>query len=197
MSRNFDLAYGSTSIKFVADDGRFSVISDESSSERPLSDGQIGSAFESPIASPPLDDVVSSDDSVLLVVSDATRATASAQIVNLLIRRLVQTGVSPGNIAIIFATGIHRRVSEEEKRELLTPFIVQRIRTLDHDAYDETKLYSLGTTTNGVRVEVSSALRDFSRVVLIGGISFHYKHHSGPLIFARSNKIRQSPPQAG
>lgn len=174
MSRNFDLAYGSTSIKFVADDGRFSVISDESSSERPLSDGQIGSAFESPIASPPLDDVVSSDDSVLLVVSDATRATASAQIVNLLIRRLVQTGVSPGNIAIIFATGIHRRVSEEEKRELLTPFIVQRIRTLDHDAYDETKLYSLGTTTNGVRVEVSSALRDFSRVVLIGGISFHY-----------------------
>lgn len=174
MSRNFDLAYGSTSIKFVADDGRFSVISDESSSERPLSDGQIGSAFESPIASPPLDDVVSSDDSVLLVVSDATRATASAQIVNLLIRRLVQTGVSPGNIAIIFATGIHRRVSEEEKRELLTPFIVQRVRTLDHDAYDETKLYSLGTTTNGVRVEVSSALRDFSRVVLIGGISFHY-----------------------
>lgn len=174
MSRNFDLAYGSTSIKFVADDGRFSVISDESSSERPLSDGQIGSAFESPIASPPLDDVVSSDDSVLLVVSDATRATASAQIVNLLIRRLVQTGVSPGNIAIIFATGIHRRVSEEEKRELLTPFIVQRIRTLDHDAYDETKLYSLGTTTNGVGVEVSSALRDFSRVVLIGGISFHY-----------------------
>lgn len=174
MSRNFDLAYGSTSIKFVADDGRFSVISDESSSERPLSDGQIGSAFESPIASPPLDDVVSSDDSVLLVVSDATRATASAQIVNLLIRRLVQTGVSPGNIAIIFATGIHRGVSEEEKRELLTPFIVQRVRTLDHDAYDETKLYSLGTTTNGVSVEVSSALRDFSRVVLIGGISFHY-----------------------
>lgn len=174
MARTFDLAYGSSSLEFVDDEDRFRVISDESSSEPPLKDVQIGAAFEAPIGSPPLDDIVSSDDSVLLVVSDATRATASAQIVNLLVRRLVQTGVSPGNIATIFATGIHRRVTEEEKRELLTPFIVQRIRTLDHDAYDEAKLYSLGTTTNGVPVEVSTALREFSHVVLIGGINFHY-----------------------
>ena len=174
MARTFDLAYGNGSLEFVDDEDRFRVISDESGSEPPLKDAQIGAAFEAPVGSPPLDDIVSSDDSVLLVVSDATRATASAQIVNLLARRLVQTGVSPGNIAAIFATGIHRRVTEEEKRELLTPFILQRIRTLDHDAYDEAKLYSLGTTANGVPVEVSTALRQFSHVVLIGGINFHY-----------------------
>lgn len=174
MARTFDLAYGHGSLKLVDDEDRFRVISDESSSEPPLGDVQIGAAFEAPIGSPPLDDIVGSDDSVLLVVSDATRATASAQIVNLLVRRLVQTGVSPGNIAAIFATGIHRRVTDEEKRELLTPFIVQRIRTLDHDAYDETKLYSLGMTAKGVPVEVNTALREFSHVVLIGGTNFHY-----------------------
>src|SRR5688500_12172848 len=174
MARTFDLSYGHGSLKFVDDEDRFRVISDDSRSEPPLKDVQIGAAFDAPVGSRPLDEIVSSDDSVLLVVSDATRATASAQIVNLLVRRLVQNGVSPGNIAIIFATGIHRRVSEEEKRELLTPFIVQRLRTLDHDAYDEAKLYALGTTANGVRVEVSSALRDFSRVVVIGGVGFHY-----------------------
>lgn len=174
MSKEFDLAYGSSSIKFVTDDGRFSSITNESNAERQLNDLQIGAAFDSPISSAPLDEVVGSDDSVLLVVSDATRATASAHIVNLLVRRLIQNGVSPGNIAVIFATGIHRRVTEEEKRELLTPFIVQRIRTLDHDAYDETKLYSVGLTPSGVGVELSSALREFSRVVLIGGINFHY-----------------------
>ena len=174
MTQKFDLAYGTGSIEFVADDDRFRLISDKSTSEPPLSDTQIGVAFDSPIASTPLDEIVRSHESVLLVVSDATRATASAQIVNLLVRRLVQAGVSPGNIAVIFATGIHRRVSEEEKRDLLTSFIAQRIRTLDHDAYDETKLYSPGTTANGVRVEVSSALQEFSHVVLIGGINFHY-----------------------
>src|SRR5687768_1236883 len=136
MNLEFDLAYGRGSIKFVADDDRFQVITDQSTSEPPLRDIQIGAAFDSPIASPPLDEIAGSDDSVLLVVSDATRATASAQIVNLLVRRLIQNRVSPGNLAVIFATGIHRRVSDEEKRELLTPFIVQRIRMLDHDAYD-------------------------------------------------------------
>ncbi|HEX6046696.1 MAG TPA: nickel-dependent lactate racemase [Pyrinomonadaceae bacterium] len=174
MSREFDLAYGRTSIKFSTDDDRFAIISDDATAQPPLTDVQIGAAFDSPIASPPLDEIAGSDDSVLIVVSDATRATASAHMVNLLVRRLVQAGVSPGNIAVIFATGIHRRVTEEEKRELLTPFIVQRIRTLDHDAYDSAKLVSLGTTASGLPVEVSSALREFSRVILIGGINFHY-----------------------
>lgn len=174
MGSAFDLAYGHSSIRFLADGDRFSVIADESNSDPPLTDVQIGAAFDSPIASPPLDEIAGSDDSVLLVVSDATRATASAQIVNLVVRRLIQNGVSPANIAAIFATGIHRRVTEEERRELLTPFIVQRIRTLDHDAYDETRLSAIGTTRSGVPIEVNSALREFSRVIVIGGISFHY-----------------------
>lgn len=174
MGKEFDLAYGNSSIRFFTDDDRFSVITDGASSNPPLTDVQIGAAFDSPIGSPPLDEIAGSDDSVLLVVSDATRATASAQVVNLLVRRLVQNSVSPANIAAIFATGIHRRVTEEERRELLTPFIVQRIRTLDHDAYDETRLSSIGTTRRGVPIEVNSALREFSRVIVIGGISFHY-----------------------
>jgi lactate racemase len=174
MSREFDLAYGRTSIKFSTDDDRFSIISDNATAQAPLTDVQIGVAFDSTIASPPLDEIAGSDDSVLIVVSDATRATASAHLVNLLVRRLVQAGVSAADIAVIFATGIHRRVTEEEKRELLTPFIVQRIRTLDHDAYDSAKLVSLGTTASGLPVEVSSALREFSRVIVIGGINFHY-----------------------
>jgi len=174
MTRQFDLAYGRSSIKFVADDERFSQISDESMAAPPLSDVQIGEAFDSPIASSPLDEIAGGDDSVLMVVSDATRATGSAHVVNLLVRRLVQAGVSPANLAVIFATGIHRRVTEEEKLALLTPFIVQRIRTLDHDAYDSSRLVSLGATASGLPVEVSSALREFSRVIVIGGINFHY-----------------------
>src|SRR5688572_3673139 len=112
MTREFDLPYGRTSFKFVADESRFSLLTHNSNAEPPLSDAQIGAAFDSPIASPPLDEIADSDDSVLLVVSDATRATGSAQVVNLLVRRLVQAGVSPQNMAIIFATGIHRPVTE-------------------------------------------------------------------------------------
>jgi lactate racemase len=169
-----DLAYGRTSFEFHYDQERFTIVNINSSFESPLSDYEVGAAFDSPIASPPLDEVCGSDDSVLIVVSDATRATASAQAVNLLIRRLVQAGVSPANVAMIFATGIHRAVSEKEKSELLTPFVTQRLRILEHDAYDRARLTTLGKTDSGVTVEVNSALQEFSRVIITGGITFHY-----------------------
>ncbi len=169
-----DLAYGRTSFEFHYDQDRFTIVNTNSNFDVPLSDFEIGAAFDSPISSPPLDEIAGSDDSVLIVVSDATRATASAQVVNLLVRRLVQAGVSPANIAIIFATGIHRPVSEKEKSELLTPFVAQRLRILEHNAHDRAKLTTLGKTESGVTVEVNSALKEFSRVILTGGITFHY-----------------------
>jgi len=168
------LAYGRRSVDFSFDEARFSIITKSSAGNTPLRDFEVGVLLDSPIAYPPLDEIVRSDDSVLIVVSDATRATASAQMVNLLVRRLIQAGVSPASIAIIFATGIHRPVSEKEKTELLTSFVVQRLRIMQHDAYDRTRLTTLGTTESGVTVEVNSALKEYSRVILTGGITFHY-----------------------
>src|SRR2546421_3950543 len=130
------LGYGRKSVSFTYDEARFRVLEVEASENRPLTDVEIGEAVDAPIDSPPLEEIVSAGETVLIVVSDATRATASAQVINLLVRRLIESGVSPTDIRIIFSTGIHRPVTMGEKRELLTPFIVPRIRTLDHDGGD-------------------------------------------------------------
>ena len=74
--------------------------------------------LDNPIDSKPLEEIVKPGETVLIVVPDATRQTASGQIVNLLVRRLIANGTMPFNISIIFATGIHRKVTEDEKREL-------------------------------------------------------------------------------
>jgi len=169
-----DLRYGDASFAFKFDESQYTILTPDSTAENPLRDEMIGEAFDSPIDSPPLDEIVSTDDSVLIIVSDATRATGSAQIVNLLVRRLIQFGVDPSNIAIIFATGIHRAVTEEEKRELLSPFIAQRIKTLNHNPYDESSLVHIGMTERGTTVEVNRALREYSRVIIVGGVGFHY-----------------------
>jgi lactate racemase len=174
MISELELAYGRSSVEFSYDDERFSVLANRLQSEKPLTDFEIGAALDSPIASPSLDEIIDSEDSVLIVVSDATRATASAQVVNLLVRRLVQIGVSPTRMAVIFATGIHRRVTDSEKAELLSPFIVQRLTVLEHDAYDSTKLVSFGATESGIDVKLAAALQQYSRVIVIGGINFHY-----------------------
>jgi nickel-dependent lactate racemase len=171
--REVSLAYGSGSLSFSFDELDFQILRSEAHLT-PQSDSEIGEAFDSPIESPPLEEIISAGDSVLIVVSDATRATGSAQSVNLLVRRLIQSGIQPAGISIIFATGIHRSVTPEEKLELLTPFIVQRIQLLDHDAADAAKLIDFGFTGRGTRVELNRALKDFDHVVIIGGIGFHY-----------------------
>jgi nickel-dependent lactate racemase len=168
------LGYGRGTQTFTFDDARFQVLETNPGNEKPLTDVEIGKAFSDTIESPPLDDLFSAGDSVLIVVSDATRATGSAQIIHLLVRRLIQAGVAPSDLVIIFSTGIHRHVTDNEKDELLTPFIAQRVRTLHHDAYEPEALISLGITDRGTPVEVNRVLKDFSRVILTGAIGFHY-----------------------
>jgi nickel-dependent lactate racemase len=167
------LGYGRDSISFDYDPSRFEVLAPHPHA-RPLTDGEIGAALDNPIDSPPVEELINSGDTVLIIASDATRATGSAQIINLLARRLIQNGVAASDIAIIFATGIHRAVRDEEKAELLTPFIAQRIRTVDHDAYDPANLIKIGTSAAGTPIEVNRALKEFSKVIVTGGVGFHY-----------------------
>src|SRR6266478_5681529 len=169
-----DLGYGRSAITFDYDPARFDVLAPDEKASSPLSDVEIGAALDAAIDSPPLEELVKAGDSVLIVTSDATRATGSAQIVNLLVRRLIENGVQSGEIAIIFATGIHRAVRPDEKYELLTPFIAQRIRTIDHDAYDSAQLIKIGIIEGGTPIEVNRALKDFDKVILTGAVGFHY-----------------------
>ena len=169
-----ELGYGPDAVKFDYDGARFEVLAPDESEAHPFTDAEIGAALDAPIDSPPLEDLVDPGDSVLIVASDATRATGSPQIINLLVRRLIQNGIAPGDIAIIFATGIHRPVRQEEKLELLSPFIAQRIRTIDHDPYDDSQLIQVGVNSSGAAVEVNRALREFSKVILTGAVGFHY-----------------------
>lgn len=172
---NITLGYGKDFFNFVYDESRFIVIDKPSQTEHaPLTDKEINEAIDSPIDSPHLNEIINAGESVLIVVPDATRATASGQVVNLLVRRLIEIGVMPFDIRIIFSTGIHRAVTDEEKLELLTPFIVQRIKTINHDARDFVQLVNLGETKRGTPVELNRALKEHDHVIITGAVGFHY-----------------------
>ena len=171
---SIELGYGRGALPFEFEDGRFRVLEGEAREERALTDAEVGSVIDDPIDSQPLEEIISPGESVLIVVSDATRATGSAQVVNLLVRRLIALGVAPYDLRVIFATGIHRPVTREEKAELLTPFIVQRVRTLGHDPSDESQHVSFGATERGTPVELNRALFEHSHVILTGSVGFHY-----------------------
>ena len=167
------LKYGETSLPFEYDPSQFQLL-EPKPTDAPLSDAEINARLDSPINTHPLEELVQPGETVLIVVPDATRSTAAGQIVNLLVRRLIANGSAPNEIRIIFATGIHRKVSEEEKHAILTPFIAQRIKTLDHDARDLAGNINFGETSTGIPIELNRALVEHDHVVLVGGVSFHY-----------------------
>ena len=175
-----ELRYGKSLIPFQYDENRFEILGSEKQ-PAPLADAEIGARFDAPVGAPPLEEIINEGESVLIVVPDATRQTASGQVVNLLVRRLIANGTMPFNIRIIFATGIHRKVTTEEKRELLTPFIFQRISTLDHSAKDlmllaglESKQFVNVGEIGGAAVELNRALVEHDHVLIVGGVTFHY-----------------------
>ena len=170
---NIELRYGNSHFYFEFDEERFQVLEPPSSAP-PLSDFQINEKFDSPIGSGRIEEIVDAGDSVLIVVPDATREAASGQVANLLIRRLIASGVAPFDISIIFATGIHRPVTEEEKKQILSPFLVQRVKTLDHRPRDIARIVRLGETSAGIPVELNRSLVENDRVFLIGAVGFHY-----------------------
>lgn len=170
---NIQLNYGKTQIPFEYDDNRFQVLT-RKTQDSALSDIEIGNLLDNPFDSPQLEEIVKEGESILLVVPDATRQVGAGQIVNLLVRRLIANGTMPYDISVILATGIHRSVTEDEKRDILTPFIFQRVKTLEHNALGLGNIIRLGQTKNGIPIELNRALKEYDHVILIGGITFHY-----------------------
>ena len=167
------LKYGRSTIPFPYDEDRFEILQ-PAADPSPLSDIELGAKLEVPINSCAFDEIVSPGETVLFVVPDATRQTACGQVINLLVRRLIANGTAPHEMSVIFATGSHRPVTDEEKRAILTPFIAQRIKTLDHNPRDLMQIMRVGETSGGTPVELNRALATFDHIVLIGGITFHY-----------------------
>lgn len=168
-----DLKYGDASIPFEYDASQFEILGANDATPA-LTDAELNGKLDHPIGTPVLEEIVAPGQTVLIVVPDATRATAAGQVVNLVVRRLIANGTAPHEIRIIFATGIHRKVTEEEKAAILTPFIAQRIKTLDHDPRDLMQLRNLGITSGGIPIELDRALVEHDHVILVGGVTFHY-----------------------
>src|SRR5438105_13041471 len=97
------LGYGRTKIDFDYDESRFEVLAPNQANAHSLSDSEINAALDAPIDCPSLADQIVRGDTVLIVVSDARRATGSAQIVHLLVRRLIENAITHGDISTILA----------------------------------------------------------------------------------------------
>ena len=130
-------------------------------------------AIRNPIGTPPLAESVNKGDTVVIVHSDMTRPTPNDLIMPVLLAELESAGVRRGDITLLNGLGTHRRQTEAEMRALLGDGVYDNYRCLQHDAWDDANLVSLGTTSLGNPLRVNRLLVDSDVRIYTGFIEPH------------------------
>lgn len=130
-------------------------------------------ALRNPIGTPPLSDLVKPGERVAVVVNDITRLVHSEVFLPVLIDELNAAGVPDRDIFVVFALGIHRQQSPEERRRIVGEQVARRIALYDHDCYDRKNLVRIGRTSRGNDVWINRRVQEADRVILTGEIIYH------------------------
>jgi nickel-dependent lactate racemase len=133
----------------------------------------IRQALRAPIGSPPLRELVRRGDRVVVVHSDLTRPMPNERVLPLLLVELEAAGVRRDDVTLLNALGTHRRQTPQELAGMLGQEIVARYRCLQHDAWDEKSLVSLGHTSFGHPVRVNRTYLEADVKILTGFIEPH------------------------
>ena len=131
-------------------------------------------ALRQPIGPAPLASRVKPGDRVVIVHTDLTRATPNDRIMPVLLAELESAGVRRSDITLLNALGTHRRQTEVELREMLGDPVVEHYRCLQHDAFDNANLASLGQTSLGHPVRVNRTYLEADVRILAGFIEPHF-----------------------
>lgn len=108
---------------------------------------------------------------VLILCDDATRPTPTAEILVSMVSLIERTGLPAEKIRILFATGTHRALSEQEARAKIGKDLWGRISWESHDW--KGSLTRMGWTSAGAPVDVNSRLAEADLVIGIGSVFPH------------------------
>ncbi len=146
-------------------------------SQPPDLDSVIREAIEHPIGlKKNLYEIVSPGNTVTILVSDAFRHTGAEYFLPILVEGLNRARIPDDAISFIFATGVHRPPTEDEKARILGAAIYERFRARAyiHDARDDANLVYVGTTSRGTPLRINRRAHDADILIATGAVVFHY-----------------------
>jgi len=135
--------------------------------------------LRNPINSPSLSNIAKGKKSACIVVTDITRNCPEKEILPHVVE-ILEKEILRKNIIIIVGSGMHRKMTIDEKIEKYGRPIVENFQVIDHDSQDESKLVDLGNTKNGTPIKISKIAFESELLISIGLISLHqYAGYSG------------------
>lgn len=134
-------------------------------------EGLVREALARPIGAPPLRSIVRPGEKIAIITSDVSRPMPTWKVMPALLDELYAAGVDRKDITLIFARGVHRAQTDEERRRLAGSRAYEEIACIDSDPED---VVTLGQTRRGTPVEIMRAVAGADRRICLGNIEFHY-----------------------
>ena len=176
MMKNFSLKYGKSEVSFALDGAR----SIQTLTENPMNTIEdIHAAFLKAVStdvieSPALDQLVSPEDQITIVISDMTRFWMRQDIIcEELVRYLNEViGIPFEHIVVLIGLGTHHKNTPADQKVLTGAYVYDHVAAVvDHDC-DAPDLVDIGTTSYGTRVLINP-LSIGRKVICIGGTVHH------------------------
>ena len=130
-------------------------------------------ALDSPIAGPPISILAAGKQSAAISVCDITRPAPNPITLPPLLRRLEAAGIPRSGIRILIATGLHRKATDAEIRQIVSPEVAANYTVLNHDARNASEHRKLGVTRSGTPVFVDERFLSADLHITLGFIEPH------------------------
>ena len=136
----------------------------------------IREALRNPLDTKPLSELVKPSWKITIAFDDPTipcYAPVWETAITIVLEELRKAGVSKSQIALLCATGLHRKFRLSELESILGSSIVKEYgdRILCHDAEDRNNIVYLGKTPSGYDVEVNRLVVDSDLTIYVNALS--------------------------
>jgi len=140
----------------------------------PVSDPAVAlrEALASPVSSSQLRDLAAGAKSVAIGIEDATRPVPNALLVDAVMVELEAGGISPKQVKVIVATGLHRPMTDKELADALGRWFGV-VEHENHDANDPHGLAPIGTTSLGTEISVNRSFMEADFRITTGDVEYH------------------------
>lgn len=132
---------------------------------------EVKRALANPVGSKKLKELVKSHDEIIILVSDISRPSPSSILLPPILEELKEAGINNEQIMVIFGLGIHRKLTEEEKKKLVGEKVYSQIKCIEHDIENCVKI---GVTKRGNEVFVFKKILEADIIIATGNIEYHY-----------------------
>jgi nickel-dependent lactate racemase len=165
------LAYGRGRLPVEVPDAAV-VITPEQLPGLPDERAAFDAAVRAPIGSKPLRELAKPTDTVAIVIADITRPSPSERLVPWILGELAH--VPREQFVIVNGTGSHRANTREELVRMLGAEIVETVRVVNHNAFDDATLTRLGRTSYGGEVWLNNDYLHADVRIATGFIEPHF-----------------------